>query len=261
MAVGDPLDLMARTILGEAGNQSPEGQLAVGAVIRNRLQSGRWGDTVEDVLFAPKQFEPWETRKEELMGISTEDPKYKQAYQMSESLMNGTAEDPTGGATHFLNPEVVRQRSGKTPSWYGGEGNGWQRLGDHVFGNADGGGVEGWTNRLFEKFKKRWADKQGGGDAPGENQEPGMGGGSNAPAEQPGHYAGDDWWQKWKEKSGSKGLLGEGTYGPKGGPLETGMNMLKEAEGDDKPKGLLNAPQIYRPKKIGKRGSLRSLLD
>lgn len=50
--------LLANLIYCEAGNQPPEGQLAVGAVVINRVLSSRYPDTVTGVIYAYKQFSP-----------------------------------------------------------------------------------------------------------------------------------------------------------------------------------------------------------
>ena len=47
---------MAAVMTLECGGESYEGQLAVANVILNRLQSGRWGSTMSDVVYAPMQF-------------------------------------------------------------------------------------------------------------------------------------------------------------------------------------------------------------
>lgn len=52
----DELYLFATVIYTEAGDQKYEGQLAVANVILNRIESKRWGSTLEEVLFAPGQF-------------------------------------------------------------------------------------------------------------------------------------------------------------------------------------------------------------
>lgn len=52
----EELYLFATVIYTEAGDQGYEGMLAVANVILNRIESGRWGTTLEDVLFAPGQF-------------------------------------------------------------------------------------------------------------------------------------------------------------------------------------------------------------
>lgn len=50
--------LLAALIQCEAGNESYEGQLAVGAVVVNRVKSASYPDTVSDVIFASGQFTP-----------------------------------------------------------------------------------------------------------------------------------------------------------------------------------------------------------
>ncbi len=47
---------LARTIQAEAGNQGLEGMVAVGSVVRNRVQSPDYGSTWDEVQMAPGQF-------------------------------------------------------------------------------------------------------------------------------------------------------------------------------------------------------------
>lgn len=49
---------LATTIYLEARNQSELGQLAVAEVALRRVESGRWGSTLCQVVTAPKQFAP-----------------------------------------------------------------------------------------------------------------------------------------------------------------------------------------------------------
>lgn len=131
----DDADIFARTILGEAANQGEVGQRAVAAVIRNRMaQTGRG---LRDVVLAPNQFEPWGARRQELLAIPTTDPRYIAARRLAEEALAGRIEDPTGGATHFLNPDLQRQLGRQQPSW-APEGQG-RRIGAHVFYTPGGG--------------------------------------------------------------------------------------------------------------------------
>ena len=52
----DELYLFATVIYTESGDQGYDGMLAVANVILNRMEYGRWGTTLEEVLFAPGQF-------------------------------------------------------------------------------------------------------------------------------------------------------------------------------------------------------------
>jgi conjugal transfer mating pair stabilization protein TraG len=122
---------MIRTILGEAAQEGPQGQAAVAHVILNRTAAGSFGKTPTDVVLAPNQFEPWTTRSKELMAIKPSSPAYQQASDILDMVTNGEVRDPTGGATHFLNPDIVRQRrGGSLPSW---AGQPVATIGNHAF--------------------------------------------------------------------------------------------------------------------------------
>jgi len=51
-------ELLASVIFCEAGNQSYEGQVAVGAVVMNRINSDKFPDTMEEVIYQSGQFVP-----------------------------------------------------------------------------------------------------------------------------------------------------------------------------------------------------------
>lgn len=51
-------DLLASIIYLEGNGESYECQKAICSVVINRWQNGYWGNTIEDVLFAPGQFTP-----------------------------------------------------------------------------------------------------------------------------------------------------------------------------------------------------------
>lgn len=114
-------DALARTIIGEA-SPNPTERVAVGHTILNRAtQAGR---SVQDIVLAPGQFEPWMTSKrtKELMSISTDDPKYQEALSLAQNLLSGSIPDPTGGADHFYAPKAQRDLGRKPPKWDDGSG-------------------------------------------------------------------------------------------------------------------------------------------
>ncbi len=47
---------LANVIYHEARGESVEGQVAVGQVVMNRVKSGRFGGTVREVVYQPRQF-------------------------------------------------------------------------------------------------------------------------------------------------------------------------------------------------------------
>ena len=50
--------MLARLVYREANTESIECQQAIVSVVINRWQSGLWGDTLEEVVYAPNQFSP-----------------------------------------------------------------------------------------------------------------------------------------------------------------------------------------------------------
>jgi hypothetical protein len=124
-------DYLIRTIVFEASGEPEMGKAAVAHVILNRKRSGRWGDNIKDVVTRPWQFEPWMTKRSEIEKLSPDDRRYRNAARIADAVLSGQMPDPTAGATHFLNPTIVRQRrGGSLPAWAEGEG---QPIGRHTF--------------------------------------------------------------------------------------------------------------------------------
>ena len=136
----DPIDrdYMIRTIIGEAADQPDVGQAAVASVILNRARKS--GERPEAVVLAPHQFEPWDTRAAELRAISPKSPLYQKVGTIVDRVANGDIPDPTSGATHFLQKDIVLKRRGGTlPDWAQGPG---MQIGAHTFYAP---GNSGWT--------------------------------------------------------------------------------------------------------------------
>ena len=136
-------DYLIRTIAFEASGKSEEGKAAVAHVILTRKRSGKWGDTIKDVVTHPWQFKSWMTKRAEMESLDTEDYRYRSAARIADAVLTGQMPDPTTGATHFLNPTVVSQRSGSSlPSWATGGG---LSIGRHTFYAPD---AVAWAARV-----------------------------------------------------------------------------------------------------------------
>jgi spore germination cell wall hydrolase CwlJ-like protein len=63
-------EMLARLVYLEANTESLECQMGIVSVVINRWQDGRWGDTLEEVIYSPYQFTPanllYKTRPMEL---------------------------------------------------------------------------------------------------------------------------------------------------------------------------------------------------
>lgn len=114
----DDVHLLARTIHSESRGEPYEGQVAVGAVILNRVRSPEFPNTLAGVVYQPCAFEPVKN------GAINQEPG-ESAYRAARDALNGW--DPTGGALYFWNPATA------TSPWI------WTRritlrIGRHVFG-------------------------------------------------------------------------------------------------------------------------------
>ena len=79
------IDVLARTLYGEARGEPHEGKLLVGHVIKNRWRTGyRRKETIEEVCTDPWQFSCWnenDPNRKKLMEISLADPVFRACYR------------------------------------------------------------------------------------------------------------------------------------------------------------------------------------
>jgi hypothetical protein len=131
-AGGSERDLVIRTVRGEAGAEGEIGLTAVASVIRNRLQSHRFGASLRDVVTAPGQFDAAPTAggygamARRLDDTSAE---YEAIAAIVGEVLAGTRPDPTGGALYFYNPDLA------SPAWATRMAT-KTRIGDHVYGTV-----------------------------------------------------------------------------------------------------------------------------
>lgn len=94
------LKMLATIIYCEAGGESYEGKLAVGAVVINRVLSSVYPDTVMGVIYQNRQFSPVASGRFELAlanGTAT-----SSCYQAAQEAMNGNTN--VGGCVYFRTP-------------------------------------------------------------------------------------------------------------------------------------------------------------
>ena len=88
-------DCMARVMYFESNRSSPEGMLAVGTTVMNRIESGRYPRTVCGVVGQPGQFAD---------GALTKRMNPREAvlpYQVADRVLAGERHKPMGGAMFF----------------------------------------------------------------------------------------------------------------------------------------------------------------
>ncbi len=87
--------LLARIIAAEARGESYTGQVAVGAVVLNRVQHSSFPDTISGVVYQPGAFS---AVRDSNWNVAPDDTAKKAA----RDAINGW--DPTGGAIYYYNP-------------------------------------------------------------------------------------------------------------------------------------------------------------
>ncbi|PZP56789.1 MAG: cell wall hydrolase [Micavibrio aeruginosavorus] len=104
------IDVLARTIWGEARGEGLSGMNAVACVILNRVEAARklggywWGNTILQVCQKPYQFSCWnknDANYQKLVSVDEEDMHFVTAKRTARRAMLGFLKDETKGATHY----------------------------------------------------------------------------------------------------------------------------------------------------------------
>lgn len=98
------LQLMARAINGEARGESYEGQVAVGAVILNRVKHSSFPNTIAGVIYQSGAFTAVSDGQ-----INEPIDESSTVYKAAQDALNGW--DPTNGCIYYFNPDTA------TSSW------------------------------------------------------------------------------------------------------------------------------------------------
>ena len=159
-------ELAIRTILGEAAGEPAAGKIGVAHVINNRLNDGRFGRTLGEVILAPRQFSPWNDAhsRRNMYSYSPQSPAFQQAASIWDAIKRGESPDWTGGALNFANPvtsDPVNRRG-----WVGAmaQTSTAQQIGNHLFGTdpklAVSTPVVDFDPKKFESFKSPSASSE-----------------------------------------------------------------------------------------------------
>ena len=97
------LQLMARAINGEARGEPYEGQVAVGAVILNRVKSSQFPNTIAGVIYEKGAFTAVSDGQ-----INVAIKEGSTVLKAARDAMNGW--DPTGGAIYYFNPSTATNK-------------------------------------------------------------------------------------------------------------------------------------------------------
>ena len=97
LATASELDILAALIQCEAGSELYDGQIAVGAVVMNRVRRGGYPNTITDVIYASGQFTPASTGR--LNSLILSGNIKESCRQAAQAVVSGTCN--VGDALHF----------------------------------------------------------------------------------------------------------------------------------------------------------------
>jgi len=93
-ATAEEIDLLAKLVTAEAGGEPYLGQVAVAAVVLNRMKSPDFPNTINKVIYQPGQFSP-------AANLETITPS-SNAIKATQEALSGN--DPSKNAYYFYNP-------------------------------------------------------------------------------------------------------------------------------------------------------------
>ena len=110
-------NLLARLVYAEGRGESLEGQIAIAAVVINRMQSSHFPDDLQEVVYQKNAFSCIQDGQLSSQADDT-------AHQAVQAAVNG--QDPSKGSLYYFNPNTA------TSSWI------WSRpqavkIGNHIF--------------------------------------------------------------------------------------------------------------------------------
>src|SRR5690554_4672428 len=111
------LDLLARVVRAEAEGEPFDGQVAVAAVILNRVNHPEFPNTIPGVVYEPLAFSV-------VANGTVNKPATSSAVQAAHAALNGL--DPSGGALYFYNPAKTRSAWIRSRAVI-------KTIGDHIF--------------------------------------------------------------------------------------------------------------------------------
>lgn len=97
------VQLIARAINGEARGEPYEGQVAVGAVILNRVKSSKFPNTIAGVIYEPGAFTAVADGQ-----INVQIEEGSTVVKAARDALNGW--DPSGGAIYYFNPSTATNK-------------------------------------------------------------------------------------------------------------------------------------------------------
>lgn len=135
------VDILARTIYGEARGENLEGKEAVACVIMNRYRAGKWFTgyiitpngkipSIAETCLKASQFSCWNKNDPnyyKIIKINVNNPLFCECQRIAKKAIEGNLTDFTNGALHYHTKQIKpKWAKGKSPCY---------EVGNHLFYN------------------------------------------------------------------------------------------------------------------------------
>lgn len=128
------VEVLARTLYGEARANDTEDAEAIACVVLNRVGYRNWPGTVGEVCLQPWQFSCWNmddpNRVRIMRAERSSQPWFDQCWQIAERAVAGKIDDRTRSSTHYHTRAV-------NPRWSRGKSPVFETQGHVFFNNID----------------------------------------------------------------------------------------------------------------------------
>ena len=105
------IEILARTIWGEARSEGVEGMKAITCVVLNRVSIAQkrgghfwWGHDIQSVCLKPWQFSCWkknDPNRQKVLAVTSDDPHFFHALKIAKEAITCGLEDMTLGSDHY----------------------------------------------------------------------------------------------------------------------------------------------------------------
>ena len=116
----DDVDILARTIYGEARSEGQEGMEAVACVVMNRYRAGRWFTgyrvygskkipSIAQTCLKKRQFSCWNKNDPnyvKIYNVTPMDAVFRQCMNIAQRAISGELKDFTKGATYYHTKQI-----------------------------------------------------------------------------------------------------------------------------------------------------------
>lgn len=116
----DDVDILARTIYGEARSEGTEGMIAVACVVMNRYKAGKWFTgyriyqgkripSVAQTCLKRWQFSCWNKNDPnyvKIYNVTPMDSTFRQCVDIAQRAVSGELKDITNGATYYHTRQI-----------------------------------------------------------------------------------------------------------------------------------------------------------